>query len=42
MQRQLEYIESQYIEVDEIFVNIQFKLLFYNQNNHPKLSFLSH
>ena len=27
--------KSQYFEVGEIFVNIQFELLFYNQNNHP-------
>ena len=27
--------KSQYFEVGEIFVNIPFELLFYNQNNHP-------
>ena len=26
--------KSQYFEVGEIFVNIQFELLFFNQNNH--------
>ena len=28
-------LKSQYFEVGEIYVNIPFELLFYNQNNHP-------